>query len=112
MHRDMPVRAHCCPVRRVVRVGRARADSAGTTRSRYLRTERQHRAGQALEYAFVAGTAEWAPWYLGSPSRKPSSPTIVGCSSLGSREILPDLAGYLPEIRRTIREKAMRKPIA
>jgi len=62
------------------------------------------------EYAFVSGNGRMGAMVFGDPHDE----TIVANHArlflpVGSREILPDLAKYVPELRTIIREKAGKK---
>ena len=64
------------------------------------------RPAREWEFGLVSGNGRMGALVYGDPAHE----AIVACHCrlylpLGSREIVPDLAGYLPELRKIIREK-------
>jgi hypothetical protein len=87
-------------------VGGAGADSAGTAFPLPAHGAASIEPAKHWEWAFVSGNGRMGAMVRGQPTEE----TIVAnhCRlflPLGSREILPELASFLPELRRTIREK-------
>ena len=108
MRRPMPVRAVLFAGFFVfLGVGPVRADStAATAFPMPAHGAASIEPAKRWEWAFVSGNGRMGAMVWGQPIEE----TIVAdhCRlflPLGSREILPDLAKDLPEIRRTIREK-------
>ena len=108
MHRHIAVGAALLALSVVwLGIARASADSAGNTAFPLpAHGAASIEPAKRWEWAFVSGNGRMGAMVFGQPIDE----TIVAnhCRlflPLGSREILPDLSGYLPEIRRTIREK-------